>query len=200
VKTYRVKLTFKQPLLGTVPKDREVYATYIAGKADISDEQREEEMETVEHLEEKGWTGFHTDEEGPFVYDYAVKGFFKDACSMLRRVKGNKSAKITAYKKIIDGLIFVDPRCIHLQLPDGEEMALEERPLRAQTAQGERISLVRSDAAPPGTVIEFEVEVLDDKTITEEVLREWFDYGRRRGMGQWRNSGMGAFEYEMESL
>lgn len=28
-----------------------------------------EETETIQEIEEKGWTGFHTDETGPFVYE-----------------------------------------------------------------------------------------------------------------------------------
>ena len=96
---YDVKLTFTEPLLGTVPKDPEVYASHILTKAALTDEQIAEELETVEHVEEKGWTGFHCNEDGqPILYDYVIKGFFKDACGMMRRNKGTKSAKLTAYK------------------------------------------------------------------------------------------------------
>ena len=35
--------------------------------------------------------------------------------------------------------------------------------------------------------------LLDDGL--EPALREWLDYGRRRGIGQWRNSGKGSFEW-----
>lgn len=198
MKNYHVTIRFVEQVLGTVPKDKEIYASFVQTKAaELSAEDAAEELETVQDVEERGWTGFHQDNDGPFLYDYALKGFFKDAAGMLRRVKSTKSAKITAYKKIIDGLVFVSPRKIPLLLPDGSDLSMVERPLRAQTAQGERVSLARSDAAPAGTEIKFTISVLDDQTVTEEVIREWLDYGALRGIGQWRNSGAGRFDYQI---
>lgn len=195
---FKITVTFLEPVLGTISKDPEVYASYIATKAALTDEALAEELETVEKIEDKGWTGFHTNEAGPLMYDYVIKGFFKDACGMLRRVPKTTSSKLTSYKKIIDGLVFVEPRQIQLQLPDGEKLGVLERPLRAQTAQGERVTLARSDTAPAGTKIEFTISVLggiDDKAIVE-----WLDYGRFRGLGQWRNGGYGKFEYFLEEV
>jgi hypothetical protein len=31
----------------------------------------------------------------------------------------------------------------------------------------------------------------------ETVVREWLDYGKLRGLGQWRNSGKGRFSWEV---
>jgi len=33
----------------------------------------------------------------------------------------------------------------------------------------------------------------------ETALREWLDYGKLKGFGQWRNSGKGRFSYEIIS-
>lgn len=193
---YHVTLSFIEPLLGTVPKNPEVYAAYIAGKAALTEEQLAEELAGVQSVEEQGWTGFMTDESGrPYLLDYVVKGFFKDACSMLRRVPGSQSSKLSAYKKVIDGLVFVEPRKIYIDLAG--DLTVVERPLRAQTAQGERVALARSDAAPAGSMIEFDVRVLGS-SVSTALLEEWLAYGRRRGLGQWRNSGAGAFEAQVE--
>ena len=127
--------------------------------------------------------------ERPCLWDYQIKGFFKDACGMLRRAPGTKSRKLSAYKKVIDGLIFVTPRQIALQY-DGE-LGHCQRPLRAQTAQGERVALARSETVPAGSIIEFEVTALDGKLL--DLVCEWLDYGEMRGLGQWRNSGKGCF-------
>jgi hypothetical protein len=191
---YKVKLTFTEPLLGTVPKDKEVYAGYIASKAALTDEALAEELASVENVEEKGWTGFHTVDGQPILYDYVIKGFFKDACGMLRRASGTKSSKVRAYKKIIDGLVFIEPRQMPLDT-HGEELGILERPLRAQTAQGERVTLARSDTCPAGTTLEFELTILGQ--VTESLLEEWLDYGALRGLGQWRNASYGRFEYEL---
>lgn len=193
----QVTLKFTEPILGTVPKDKEIYASYIANQTTL--EALDEELETVpEKLEEKGWTGFHTLDGQPILYDYIIKGFFKDACGMLKRVKGSLSSKVRAHKKEIDGLVFIEPRQIPLVL-NGQEMGVLERPLRASTAQGERVALARSDTCPAGTTICFAVTILGG-SVTEELLQEWLDYGRYRGLGQWRNASYGRFEYEIEAL
>ena len=181
---YQIALTFTEPLLGTVPLNREVYADYIASK--VNGAEALDEVETIEEATEKGTTGFHRQDGAPAIYDYAVKGMFKDAAGMLRRVPGTASVKLTAYKKIIDGLVFVTPRLIPLTVAG--ELGILERPLRAQTAQGERVSLARSEMAPVGSVLAFTVQVLG-KDVTEETLREWLDYGssaRHGAMAQWR--------------
>ena len=51
---------------------------------------------------EKGKTVFPRTDGQPILYDYQIKGFFKDACGMLARVKSKKSSALKAYKKIID--------------------------------------------------------------------------------------------------
>jgi len=197
MKTYKVKLTFVEEILGTVPRDREIYQTWVQTQAlELTEDQIEQELNTIEEIEEKGWTGFHLVDGNPILYDYVVKGFFKDACGMLRRADGTLSAKVTAYKRVIDGLVFVRPRQIPLRLPDGQEMGVNERPLRAQTAQGERVALARSDTCPAGTTMEFSVIVMGK--VSKELLKEWLDYGRWRGLGQWRNAGWGVFEYEID--
>jgi len=126
--------------------------------------------------------------------DYQIKGFFKDACSALRRVPGTRSSKLTAFKKVIDGTVFVEQRRIPFQLPEGAECGRCERPLRASSASGERVALAASETVPAGTVLEFSILVMNPKDA--ETVREWLDYGALRGLFQWRNSGKGRFEWE----
>ena len=64
----------------------------------------------------------------------------------------------------------------------------------AQTAQGERISLANSETIPAGATIEFTVQCLVDGDM--DAVVEWLNYGKLRGMGQWRNSGKGRFNWE----
>ena len=109
------------------------------------------------------------------------------------RTRRARSGKLSAYKKIIDGLIFVGPRQIPLTLSG--EMTECQRPLRAQTAQGERVSLANSEEIPAGSTCEFEITCMDD--AHEKAVMEWLDYGKLRGLGQWRNSGKGRFTYEI---
>ena len=190
----KVRVTFIEPVLGTSPANADVYRDFIGSKAPDSASVEEEVAALgVEAVTEKGMTVFPRLDDGtPFLYDYQIKGFFKDTCGGLRKVKGTASEKIKAYKKEIDKLIFPEPRCIPL-LFDGP-MGECQRPLRAQTAQGERVSLAISEEIPAGAVVEFSVVCLHDDH--EKAVREWLDYGRFSGIGQWRNSGKGRFKWE----
>lgn len=194
MKTIKVKLTFTEPILGTSPKNTDVYRDFIGAKSpDASTIEDEVAALGVDAVTEKGMTGFPKLDDGtPFLYDYQIKGFFKDTCGGLRKVKSTESSKIKAFKKEIGKLIFVEPRCIPMRF-DGE-LGECQRPLRAQTMQGERISLAISEEAPAGTEIEFSIVMLSDDY--EKAAREWLDYGRFSGIGQWRNSGKGRFTWE----
>lgn len=206
MKKLTARLTTFEPMLGTAPNNSEIYREFIASKAEDA-ATVEDEIAAIgaDGVAEKGMTVFPRDEGGnPILWDYQIKGMFKDACQMLARVGGkdpetgkknktaNESAKLTAYKKVIDGLIFVQPRKIPIAY-DGE-IEICERPLRAQTAQGERVALAASEQIPAGAVITIDVICLNDEHV--KAVREWLDYGFLRGLGQWRNSGMGRFIWE----
>lgn len=210
----KLKLTFTEELLGTASADPEIHSEFIASKAPDAPS-REEEVAALgaEEVIEKSMTVFPRDEEGrPFLWDYQIKGFFKDAAGMLNRANGTMSSGLTAFKKVIDGLVFVSPRQIPLVMPDGAEVGSCQRPLRAQTAKGERIALAHSETVPAGTTIEIDVTVFDMKKVPTDsplakgkrknvplldCLVEWLEYGKLRGIGQWRNSGKGRFTFQV---
>lgn len=194
MKELKVKITFTEPILGTAPANEEIYREFIGSKAENAATVEDEVAALgAEAVVDKGMTIFPRLDDGtPFLYDYQIKGFFKDTCGGLRKVKGTRSEKIKAYKKEIDKLIFPEPRTIPL-LFDGE-VGECQRPLRAQTAQGERVGLAISEEIPAGATCEFTVVCLCDDH--EAAVREWLDYGRYSGIGQWRNSGRGRFTWE----
>lgn len=190
----RVRITFLEELLGTASNNKDIHREFIASKAPNAESVEEEvAFLGVEGVVEKSMTVFPKMEGGvPYLYDYQWKGFFKDSCGMLKRVAGSESAKIKAYKKEIDGLIFVEDRKVPLEFdaPMGEC----QRPLRAQTAQGERISLANSETVPAGATCEFTIICM--KPDLMKVVKEWLSYGVAHGTGQWRNSGKGRFTWE----
>lgn len=195
----RVRLTFCEEVLGMLPASNEVYSEYIAKNAPDA-KTREEEIEEfgVEGVMEKSLTVFPRTKDGePHLFDYQIRGMFKDNCGGLARVKSTKSSTLKAYKKVIDQTIFVAERKIPFTLPEGEQMGVCQRPLRAQTAQGERVALAASETVPAGSTIEFTIEYYDPKH--QELILEWLEHGYRHGLGQWRNSGKGSFTYEVIS-
>lgn len=191
----KYKATFTEGLLATKPNDETVHETFIASKRAEGTAKDELDAEAkalaeVERLE-KGCTIFHRTEDGkPMIWDYQIKGFLKDAVKALRRDPQSASAKVKAFKSIIDGNVFITPRKIVLQLPEGGEIGTCQRPLRAQTMMGERVALAQSEEAPAGTVIEFEVKTL--MPGLDAMLDECWEYAKLRFMGAWRNSGKGT--------
>ena len=196
MKTLEAKLTFTEEVLGTSPNDEDIYRNFIGSKApDAQTVEEEVAAMGADAVAEKGMTVFARDENGtPCLYDYHVKGHFKDACSMLKKATGSLSKDIKAHKKLIDGLVFVNPRLIPLEIPEGKTMGVCQRPLRAQTAQGERVALAMSESVPAGTTCTIEITCLADDDV--KYVREWLDYGHFRGIGQWRNAGKGSYVWE----
>jgi len=197
----KIRITFTEAVLGGRPNKEELLRDYIASKApDAATREQEVAARGVDAVTDEQMTVFEKTADGtPYLFDYHIKGFFKDAMAMLQKAGkagyagGKACAAVKAYKKAVDGLIFVYPRCIPINL-QGQKLDTCERPLRAQTAQGERVSIAKSDEAPAGSTIELEIECLD--ASLEKCVRECLDYGKMRGIGQWRNSGKGRFEWE----
>ena len=195
----KVRLTFTTPILGSAPANEDIYRTYIASKAPDG-RKMEQEIEDfgVEGVAEKGKTVFLRMADGtPYFQAYQIKGFFKGTCKALKKVPGTLSGKVKAYKQEINDLIFV--------VSDGDDedkipfldwgvMEERQRPLRASTPMGERVSIAVSDQIAEGAMMEFTVVCLVPEDV--ELVREWLNHGKKTGLGQWRNGGNGKFTWE----
>ena len=109
----------------------------------------------------------------------------------MARVKDSEVTKHKAYIKILNDCVFVYPRKIPLQY-EGAEQGLVgscQRPLRGQTAQGERVTLANSETIPAGASFEFQIKLYEDRH--EELVKSLLPYAADKGFLQWRNSGKG---------
>ena len=187
-------LTFIDEILGGNPGNEDIYREYIGSKApDPSKIEDEVAALGVEGVVEKGKTIFKKKADGtPFICGYHIKGFFKAAAQALRTVDGTKSSNLKAYKKEIDTLIFIAED--EIPFIDWGMMDECQRPLRASTPQGERVSIAISESIAAGAQVEFTIQCFVEDDI--DLVREWLDYGRFNGIGQWRNSGKGRFTWE----
>ena len=194
MKTMKVRLTLTEEALGMMPTSKEVHEEFIASKApDAPSIEEEVEAIGVEEVVEKQKTVFPRLDDGTlFFWDYQLRGMVKDAIGMLRKVTNTACSKVTSYKKAVDGLIFVKERKIPIHL--GGDIGDCQRPLRASGPQGDRVALANSETVPAGSWIEFTFEILQDSL--EKAVRECLDYGIRRGLAQWRNSGKGRYVWE----
>lgn len=155
----------------------------------------------------------------PFLYDYQMRGSFKESINMLTKASGGKKAvkedesgakydcaNISNYKKTVDGNWFVINRKIPMILPEtyiddmGREIStydengnlrVLQRPLRAETPKGPRTALASSEIIPAGTEFYFGIQLLNIKDL--KACLETLDYKELMGMLQWRGGGKGTF-------
>jgi len=194
---FKVKLELTTNLLGTVTKNQEVYDTYIKTRAK-GKETRDEFCspladDEMKEKEAKGWTGFMMEEGKPFVMDYYIRGFLKNAGNVIK-----KDLDLKNLKSKIDNFVFVFPRKIFLDKNIMDQPY--ERPLRAMTMQGPRVTLAKSDQIEAGAKLEFILDIPYECEIKEKHLRAMLDYGQYQGLGQFRNGGFGRFKYTLESM
>ena len=193
--TLKIKVTFDEEVLGTSASNPDIHREYIASNSPNALTMQEEvDAIGTEEVFEKSMTMFPKLEDGtPIAWDYQWKGFLKDAFGSLKKVPKTECGKIKAYKKEIDGLIFIMPRKIPFDV--NGSIGICQRPLRASTAQGERVALASSETVPEGSSMTFEIKCLLDSHVP--AVLEALNYGQLRGFGQWRNSGKGRFHYEL---
>jgi hypothetical protein len=196
------KLTGLTPILGSAPASRAIRTQYIASKAP-TDKLREEEEAASFDLDEKGLTVFNRNRQDQLcLMGYQIKGFLKGALTALKA-----QLKIAAAKGKIDNLVFVEPRYIPL-IRDGQPLRDEdeilERPLRAQTMQGERVTLAASELVEDPWEITIEMTMIPNAGTAKSEALSWdaieaaLDYGAYHGLGQWRNADYGRFIWERE--
>jgi hypothetical protein len=191
---YRVQIHFTEPILGS-QSTKDVTTDFISKRAGFAP-LNGDEIDALPDALERGTTVFHRGKNGqPMLLDYHVKGFLKEAGRILNKRITVGGKPVLNLRNKVGNDVFVSPRQIPLKYSG--EIAYNERPLRAETAQGPRVALARSEQID-GASIEFGLTVYPGE-ITEEVLRDILDYGFDCGIGQWRSAGWGRFRYTLTS-
>lgn len=194
IKNIKIDVTLKltEQMLGTIPKQQDIYKAYIGTKTPIADDMLEEAQD-IKEIEEKGWTGFFADNDGLYIMNYMILGFIKEAGNTLK-----DQAQIKNLRAKLENFLFVTPRHLRFLNSDGTIKIKPdgnlERPLRAQTAQGPRISLARSELVNAGTIIKFVLTLIPNKEFDQRLVKTLFGYGEYKGLGQFRNGSYGQFE------
>jgi len=195
---YDLSILFTGPILGSQPGKDTPSSDYLRTKvqANRPDLNIKDETGTLPEELEKGTTGFHRINGKPGFLNYQVKGMLKEAGDVLNGIEGFK-----ALRRKVDNCMFVLPR----QIPINGKLSENplERPLRAETMKGPRTSLARSEMIEAGASIKCQIEIVQTPRVklTEALLRKLLDYATRKGLGQWRNSGIyGQFEYTLKKV
>lgn len=202
----RARLRFIEEVLGTCSANKELHSEYIASKApDAAKREQEIAAIGVEAATEKAMTVFPRNQRGEKIFwGYQIKGFLKASQKTINMLTGKgEKLYLPNYKSKLDNLVFVKATedrwrdkesGIVIHEPEGVEALDCERPLRAETAQGPRVTLAHSETCPADSYIEVDIKSLDPKL--EPNIVEWLNMGIHYGIGQWRNSGKGRFLWE----
>jgi len=169
--------------------------------------------ETFAELDFKATTVFLWDKKTnkPCIKDHMIYGFMKAAAEAIGRTYGKGDKQNGVMLKSVSytqSVINQHARCEEVFIPASNDVEKDskgypiynQRPVRAMTAKGPRISLVKSEILPEGTEFQFTLKVMKNSPLKEDVIKNLFDYGQLSGLGQWRNSGCGQFNYELEKL
>lgn len=208
--TYKVEMTFTEPLLGGACNNPEVHAEHIASKAETVAEVQEEVEAISGHSLEKALGVFPKDETGLFYWNYQLRGFFKEQIASLVELGDVKEVSKWSVKKAVNMLVYAKPRRIYLMDEKGKHIkdcqTVLSRPLKAETLQGPRIALASSQMLPAGTNISFMVELLEVDNakskcrLKPETIEAALAFGSQQGFGQWRTAHYGQFDYSIKEV
>lgn len=194
------------PILGSQPADEFIHTRYIESKAPspMQAAQEAKMLEIDEDSDESNITVFYRRAESDdalCLLDYMVMGFFKEA---VLSMEAQNSVKLARTK--VDRYLFVQPREIPL-LRNGrpilEEDDVLERPLRTiMTGKGQVNMLRSSERVDDPWEVFITVQLLKNNATRKSEALTWdaiegaLNYGKLRGLGQWRNGGYGRFKWE----
>lgn len=184
IETRKYKIRGITRVLGAQAANPNVRSEFIAKKA---------------ATQEKGRLSVFLRDDGALcLSDYVIKGFLKEAMSAMKLECG-----VLAATSKIDNFILVTPAYLRFTRGGEEIKKLDfvlERPLRAMTMQGPRVTVSASEAINPAWELEFELTLLENagtpksKALTFDVIDKALEYGWMKGLGQWRNGQNGRFE------
>ncbi len=205
----KYRITLIEDMLGTIVKDKDVFKEYLAAaalEAGTAPEQVDESVEAVPPPPDRkgSETGFYTDDEGIFLFDYQFRGFLREAANTLA---GPDQLNIKNLRSKFTNFVFVTPRKIRIfgvsplnSVPMLQIIKPDDqftRPVRAMTMQGPRVSLVRSDIVKAGRWFDLEISLLKNKEkIDFDVIETVMEYGKLQGLLQFRTGGWGRFSFE----
>jgi hypothetical protein len=229
----KVTMSFTMPVLGMSPNNPKIFTEFFAERASNSANADEEhvalvdkfkrqavmagmEIKTDEDLEafitlqvNKQKTVFPQDENGLFMWDYQLRGFFKEQVGALINLGEITNLTNYAHRKAVDQFLLITQRRNYFTR-DGKNILAADgeitRTLRVMTPQGERVSLACSETINPPANLEFTVQVfLPDKAqkktmavFDKDTLRACLEFGSVHGFGQWRSGGNGRFTFVLE--
>ena len=214
-KKYEVELQMVDKFAASIPKTKEDIEQMLEHRmpatppenftpiAELTEEVAEKVGAPAEGEEEEefkfGWATFPRNEDGLYYEGRCVRGHIKD-CAL--QVKGTIKPEVKSLKSKVANKVYVMTDIITLMVNgvQAKEIAgTEQRFVQVITPQGPRSTIKYVDYLEKPT-LKFQLNVLDDGVITEDILKSIFDYGSVHGMGQERSQGWGRYEYTITEI
>jgi hypothetical protein len=204
---YEVQIKFLREILGSLP-NKEVFEKFLAPKAleeGVKKERIAEEMDNLPSDEEIGaednsMSRFARTEKGPFIYENVIMGFLKNSGDVLKTQLG-----IAALKSKIEDFVSIAPIKNYFTDANGNIISKVDELTKDRTKSinakfGEKLSVLGSSEKISHANLKFYIMLIENKAtkqsgaVTGDVIQELLEYGRLKGLGQWRNAGYGSFE------
>jgi hypothetical protein len=141
-----------------------------------------------------GWATFCRNDDGLYYEGRCIRGHMKDCAN---QVKDSIKPEIKALKAKVANKVYVMTDIIPLGVK--ETAGTEQRFIQVMTMQGPRSTIKYIDYLEKPT-LEFQLNVLDDGVITDEILNSIFEYGAVHGLGQERSQGWGRYDFTITKL
>lgn len=217
-KRYGVKVQVENRLMGGLPKNPDVIKDWLEARKPSDAAYRrlvaegeaagtpvptlealgEDIAQAVEPTEDKVWSGFKRDDTGLYIEPYQVKAHLKDAARVLMGF-----TSIKALRSKVAERVYPEPPRIYLARQDGviaqEPDGYWEHPVHIMTAQGPRSALKRNDYLETPQ-FSYQLRVLEDKVIGQELLEQLLEYGGVHGIMAERGLGMGKYVATLEEV
>ena len=209
---YNVTLEFTAPLAASIPKTPDEVRAMLENRkpseaafakmenpAAVPElaEQVEEEVGASEEAQ-RGWSTFKRDGQGIYFEARAVRAHIKDCSQIL----GQGTIDVRSLKSKVANRVYVQPERLRLYGAKGELITTpdgtETRMIHVLTRQGPRNDVKYIDYVSPPSIMRFQLQVLNDGVVTEDILKAIFEYGGIHGMGQERSQQFG--QYKVRSL
>ena len=191
--------------MGGKPKNPKVIRDWLKAKVKKGELKASEEdverlaletEEMIEETEDRSWTGFKSDEDGPFIDGYQLKAMLKEVAKVLGFNKTHMGLKQTfqhgtEIKPV--GWKAPQPDRIHFEGPDGTNISeingIEEHVTHTRFGS----ALKRMDYVEKPKIV-FEIWTLKHSKLTQGVLCDILEHAQESGIGASRAMGFGKFD------
>ena len=210
---YEVEIEFVKPVVGGIPKSKDVLAAWVESRARKKGKTPEEIQKLIEKIHgevyisedelegeidkitEKVWLTFKADREGLYLEDRNIKAMLREAATTMDLFRGSGS---TRRKQRFQHGLTIRPYRIRFYrdgkvIKDPEDT--QDRPVIIEYWGQTMAALRREDLVLPGARMKFYICVYagGDQPIKKEHIEDMMDLAQEMGLGAARSQGFGKF-------